>query len=123
MHLVTNVTHFSLLSDLPVPLLCLCITNITIYDRSDHTVYNKRLRVGAAPLAVGRGQIPAVHHKDVKLSELLDVVHSKLDAALDFNVTKVCRVNAAHAAADLLIQKQHRREETPSTPASALKGN
>lgn len=44
-----------------------------------------------------------MHHKDVKLSELLDVVHSKLDASLDFNATKVCRVDAADAAADLLI--------------------
>lgn len=46
-------------------------------------------------LSVSCGQISAVHHKDMKLSKLLDVVHSKLDASLDVDFSRVCRINAA----------------------------
>lgn len=64
--------------------------------------HNRHSRVGAALLVVGHSQVVALHHKDVELSQLLDVVDSKLDAPLDFDVGEVGRVNAADAAADLL---------------------
>lgn len=66
------------------------------------TFRSRLLRVRVVLLGLSHGQISAVHHKDVQLSELLDVVHCKLDASLDFNVTKV---NVADAAADLLDHK------------------
>ena len=77
-----------------LPLPFLCCRNI------------KHLRVGAVLFTVRHGQVPAVHNKYVELSKLLDVVHSKLDASLDFNVSKVCRADAAGAAADLLITER-----------------
>lgn len=81
-------------------------------------LYVKHLRLRAVPLGVGHSQVPAVHHKDLKLPKFLNVVHSKLDASLDFNVTTVCRVNAAHAATDLLVQKI---TATPSALATSCK--
>lgn len=44
-----------------------------------------------------------MHHKNMKLSKLLDVVHSKLDASLDADFSRVCRTNAA---ADLFSQSE-----------------
>lgn len=63
--------------------------------------HRKLIRVGAVLLGVSRSQIPAEHHKDVKFSTFLDVVHSELDASLDVKVTEVRRVEAADAATDL----------------------
>lgn len=70
---------------------------------SSHTCTQQDSRIRALLLHIGHGQIPAAHHKDVKLSQLLDVVDSKLEAALDIQVTHLCRENAAAAAADLHI--------------------
>lgn len=71
--------------------------------------HNRHSRVRAALLVVGHSQVVALHHKDVELSQLLDVAHSKLDAPLDFNVAEVAVVNAADAAADLLEYKRTQR--------------
>lgn len=71
---------------------------------------NRHSRVRAALLVVGHSQVVALHHKDVELSQLLDVVHSELDAPLDFNVAVVAVVNAADAAADLLEYKRTQRK-------------
>lgn len=54
---------------------------------------------------VSHSKIPAIHNKDMKLSKLLDVVNSKVDASLHFIVSEVCVVNAGSAATDLLIDK------------------
>lgn len=72
--------------------------------------HNRHSRVRAALLVVGHSQAVALHHKDVELSQLLDVVHGKLHAPLDFNVAEVAVVNAADAAADLLEYKRTQRK-------------
>lgn len=77
--------------------------SIEIIDISVYTVGVVDSRIRALLLHVGHGQIAAAHHKDVKFSELLDVVDGKLEAALDLQVANVCRENAADAAADLHI--------------------
>ena len=71
--------------------------------RFDHEVHSEHLRVRTVLLGVGHSQTPDEHHEDLKLSKFLDVVHSKLDASLDFNVSKLCRVEATYAAADLRV--------------------
>lgn len=75
-----------------------------------HQHNRQHSRVRAALLVVGHSQVVALHHKDVELSQLLDVVHSKLDAPLDFNVAEVTVVNAADAATDLLEYKRTQRK-------------
>lgn len=64
---------------------------------------NRHSRVRAVLFVVGHSQIVALHHEDVKLSQLLDEVHCKLDAPLDFNV-----IDAANAATNLLVE-EHRK--------------
>lgn len=64
-------------------------------------IHDKHLRVRTVLLGVSNSQIIAVHHKYVKLSNFLDVVQSKLDASLDFDVANVSQVKAADAAIDL----------------------
>lgn len=45
---------------------------------------HRHSRIRAHLLHVGHGQIPAVHHKHVKLSKLLDVVDGNLETAPHF---------------------------------------
>lgn len=69
-------------------------------------IYEKHLRVGTVLLGVRHSQTPTEHHKDLKLSELLDVGQCKLYAALDLSVSDVCRADAVQAAAHLFIHNK-----------------
>lgn len=92
-----------------------------IYIRSDlyhhhhhqhNSNNNRHSRVRAVLFVVGHSQIVALHHKDVELSQLLDEVHCKLDASLDFNVIDVCMVDAANAATNLLVCKRTKTKQS-----------
>lgn len=58
-------------------------------------------RIWAAPLWVGCGQVSALGHKDVKLSEPLDVVDGELDVSLNLHGPKVPAVHGHHTATQL----------------------
>lgn len=58
-------------------------------------------RIWAAPLWVDYSQVSALSHKDVKLSELLDVVDGELDVSLNLHIPKVPAVHGHHTSTQL----------------------
>lgn len=66
-----------------------------------NSMLDRDSRVRSAPLEVGRSQVVATGHKDVKLPQLLDVVDGELDASLHLQVPVVTVVQSHHTSAHL----------------------
>lgn len=62
-------------------------------------------RIRATPLLVDCSQVLALSHKDVKLSEALNVVNGELDAPLDLHIPEVTAVHGHHTSTQLGAQR------------------
>lgn len=78
-----------------------------------HQVENAR--VGAVPLRVDCSQVAALGHKNVELSELLDVGDGELDASL--NLHEVAAVHGHHASTQLR-ENRSKRFSRPDGPVA-----
>lgn len=65
----------------------------------------QHLRIRAAPFWVGCSQVTTLSHKDVKLSQPLNVVDGELDVSLNLQVAKVPTVHGHHTSIQLGANK------------------
>ena len=62
---------------------------------------NQYSRIWAAPLWVYSSQVSALSHKNMELSEFLNIVDRELDVTLDLHTSIVTTVHGHHAATEL----------------------
>lgn len=96
------------------PFFCISVSNFlhltkqimnTTYKMYVEIFLMQYSRIRAAPLWVNYSQVSTLSHKDVKLSEPLNVVDGELDVSLNLQVPKVPAVHGNHASTQLGANK------------------